>query len=267
MAPGPWRRRQLRIGQRNVPHQVWCCELEIAADFGELSGGESWDFGMKTIDCPNCGAPVSLLARSCSYCGAPNRRRLAVIIAGAVGAAVVAAVVAAAVIVVLGRSPQSEATSAAGRSITGTGDDFAWVSKAMEDCDRQAQKETGTLQFLVIPLVDEPRDDRGWRRISLNDIGNAILINGEDAIAGLKRRALRLATTQYVFSARDEATKVVYRWNPSTGVKHFVIAEAKPIESFKVQFESRDAGRAANWGATFVRTPGNCYWVNAILRD
>jgi len=59
----------------------------------------------------------------------------------------------------------------------------------------------------------------------------------------------------------------VYRWNPSTGVKHFVVAEGSAVESFKVQFESRDAGRAANWGATFSRKPGNCYWVNAILRD
>ena len=51
---------------------------------------------------------------------------------------------------------------------------------------------------------------RGWRRISLNDIGNAILINGEDMLAGLKRRkALRLRPRRYVFSARDEATKEV----------------------------------------------------------
>ena len=189
------------------------------------------------------------------------------VIAGTVAASVIVAAVVAALVVLLGRSPQGEATSAAGRSITGTGEDFAWLSKAMGDCDRQAEKEASTLQFLVIPLVDEPRDDRGWRRVSLNDIGNAILINGEDTVAGLKRRALRLASTSYVFSARDEATKVVYRWNPSTGVKHFVIAEAKPIESFKVQFESRDVGRAANWGATFDRKAGNCYWVNAILRD
>jgi len=223
---------------------------------------------MKPVECPNCGGSVPLLARACGYCGAPNRARLTVIIAGAAAAAVVvAAVVATLAVFTMGRSPQGEAASPAGRSITGAGDDFTWVSKAMEDCDRQAEKESGTLQFLVIPLVDEPRDDRGWRRISLNDIGNAILINGEDTVAGLNRRALRITTTPYVFSARDEATKVVYRWNPSTGVKHFVVAEGTLIESFKVQFESRDAGRAANWGATFVRKPGNCYWVNAILRD
>ena len=223
---------------------------------------------MKTVECPNCGESVPLFARACGYCGAPNRARLTAIIASTAAASVILAVIVAGLVAFTsGRPPQGEAASPSGRSITGTGDDFAWLSKAMEGCDKQAEKESNTLQFLVTPLIDEPRDDRGWRRISLNEIGNAILINGEDTIAGLKRRALRLSTTQYVFSARDEATKVVYRWNPSTGVKHFVVTEGSAVESFKVQFESRDAGRAANWGATFTRQPGNCYWVNAILRD
>ncbi len=74
----------------------------------------------------------------------------------------------------------------------------------MKQCDEQATKESKGLHFLVIPLVDEPRDEPGWRRISINDIGNAILIKAEDMMAGLQRKALRLSADEYVFSARNE---------------------------------------------------------------
>ena len=140
---------------------------------------------MKTVECPNCGEPVPLFARACGYCGAPNRARLTAIIASTAAASVILAVIVAGLVAFTsGRPPQGEAASPSGRSITGTGDDFAWLSKAMEECDEQAEKESNTLHFLVTPLIDEPRDEPGWRRISLNEIGNAILINGEDMIAG-----------------------------------------------------------------------------------
>jgi hypothetical protein len=222
---------------------------------------------MKPVDCPNCGESVPFFARACGYCGAPNpaRRRVA-FVAVALASVALALVVATLVVSLTGIAPKGDATSSSGQPITGTGDDFAWVANAMTECDRQAAKEPNTLQFLVVPMVDDPPDDRGWRRISLNDIGNAILINAEDTLAGLKRKALRISTDSYVFSARNEDTKVVYRWSASTGVRKFVVADGSAIQSFKIQFESSDAGRAANWGATFVRKPGNCYWVNAIIR-
>lgn len=153
-----------------------------------------------------------------------------------------------------------------GAAVDPKGDDFGWLETAMKQCDEQAAKDPKGLHYLVIPLVDEPRDEPGWRRISINDIGNAILINGEDMLAGLRRKALRISTDEYVFSARNEATKDVLTWKPSTGVRKFVINDASGIERFRVQFQSSDAARAINWGATFVRKEGNCYWVNAILR-
>ena len=86
-------------------------------------------------------------------------------------------------------------------------------------------------------------------------------------LAGLRRKALRIATEEYVFSARNEATRDVLTWKPSSGVRKFVVNDASGIEQFKVQFQSNDVSRAINWGATFVRQGGNCYWVNAILRN
>ena len=85
-------------------------------------------------------------------------------------------------------------------------------------------------------------------------------------LAGLRRKALRIGTDEYVFSARNETTKDVLTWKPSNGVRKFVINDAAGIGQFRVQFQSSDAARAINWGATFERQAGNCYWVNAILR-
>ena len=166
-----------------------------------------------------------------------------------------------AVFLLAGRSADQQ-----GAAVDQRGGDFAWLETAMKQCDEQAGKDPKGLHFLVTPLIDEPRDEPGWRRISINDIGNAILINGEDMLAGLRRKALRISTDEYVFSTRNEATKDILTWKPSSGVRKFVISDAAAIGQFRVQFQSNDAARAINWGATFERQPGNCYWVNAILR-
>ena len=180
----------------------------------------------------------------------------------AVLSVLVLAAVAVAIVLIAGRSPNPEG-AAVDQS---AGGDFGWLEAAMKQCDEQAGKDRKGLHYLVVPLVDEPRDEPGWRRISINDIGNAILISGEDMLAGLRRKALRISTDEYVFSARNEATKDVLTWKPSTGVRKFVINDASGIERFRVQFQSSDAARAINWGTTFQRQEGNCYWVNAILR-
>jgi hypothetical protein len=177
-------------------------------------------------------------------------------------AAVCLAAIVAAALLLGPRSSDQEGTAVDERA----GGDLGWLEGAMKECDEQAAKEPKGLHYLVIPLTDEPRDEPGWRRISTNDIGNAILINSEDMLAGLRRKALRISTDQYVFSARNEKTRDVLTWKPSSGVRKFVVNDATGIEQFRVQFQSDDASRAINWGSTFVREAGSCYWVNAILR-
>jgi len=218
---------------------------------------------MRATNCPECGEPVSLLARECSHCGAPNpARRTVTVVAAALGAVLIAGAVAIA-IVMTGESP----TSKDGRPVAaGGGGDFAWLTKAMSDCDAEAAKEPGILHFMVTPLVDDPKDDPGWRRIALNDIGNAILLSAENTIAGLKRGALKMTKDEYVLAVRDDATSVVFRWSPSSGVKRFATKDSGGPAAFKVQFQKRDGGGGNNWGASFERQPGTCYWVNAIIR-
>ena len=213
-------------------------------------------------DCGHCGEPIPKGARACGYCGAPVRARRSVLVIVAVLSVLCLAAVAAAVLLLAGRSPDQEGAAVDQRA----GGDFGWLEAALKQCDEQAAKDPKGLHYLVVPLVDEPRDEPGWRRISINDIGNAILVNSEDMLAGLRRKALRIGADEYVFSVRNETTKDVLTWKPSKGVRKFVINDAAGLAQFRVQFQSSDAARAINWGATFTRQEGNCYWVNAILR-
>jgi hypothetical protein len=158
-----------------------------------------------------------------------------------------------------------EQSAAAPTTATAPGADFAWLTKAMEACDAEAAKAEGEIEFLVIPLKSAARDPQEWRRKSLNDIGNAILIAADDAVEGLKNAALSISEERYVFSIRDEATNVIYKWSQSVGVKKFISADVETIERFKVRFELDGAAGNDNWGAGFVRHRGNCYWVNAVL--
>ena len=217
---------------------------------------------MSDTDCRNCGERIPKGARACDYCGTPTSARRSVVVLVAALAALCLAAVAIVAVMLMGRAPDQSGTAVPPRAEG----DFSWLEAAMKQCDEQATQETKGLHYLVVPLTDEPRDDPGWRRISVNDIGNAILIRSEDMLAGLQRKALRLSTDEYVFSARNEKTRDVLTWKPSTGVRKFVINDASDIEQFRVQFQSNDAARAINWGAIFERQPGNCYWVNAILR-
>lgn len=213
-------------------------------------------------DCGNCGEPIPKGARACGYCGAPVRARRSALVIVVVLSVLCLAAVAVAVLLLAGGSPDRDGAAVDQRA----GGDFGWLEAALKQCDEQAAKEPKGLHYLVVPLVDEPRDEPGWRRISINDIGNAILINSEDMLAGLRRKALRIGADEYVFSVRNETTKDVLTWKPSKGVRKFVINDAAGLGRFRVQFQSNDAARAINWGATFERQEGNCYWVNAILR-
>jgi hypothetical protein len=206
---------------------------------------------MITTECQNCGNPVFAFASSCERCGTPNRARLgAFAVAGSLVLLVVAVAVAAFVILRWHRISV---------------DDFAWVEKAMQECDAEAANAPETLRFLVIPMVSSPADDEGWRTKSLNDIGNAILLNQSDTLDALKGGSLRISTERYEFAMRDEATSAVYRWSPSVGVKKFLTGDAPQIRRFRVQFKTPRKTNDAEWGATFEHQAGTCYWVNAII--
>ena len=213
-------------------------------------------------ECPNCGERVAIFARRCAHCGTPNGAWGAGLAAAAALLFLLAAIgVAAFAVVSWKRLPVEGAEPAS----TATSGDFGWVTAAMKDCDTTASAEPSALHLLVIPLAAAAPDAPQWRNKSLDNVGNAILLRSDDALAALTGGALRISATQYLLRVRDDETKTIYKWSPSVGVKRFSAPDADQIEGFKVQFLTDDNMSDDEWGASFARRKGNCYWINAVI--
>jgi hypothetical protein len=227
--------------------------MSIADWWSQLAGAE----------CLECGGPHSVFARRCPHCNAVNAARTgAIAIVAALGFLVIAIVIASVMVVRwqrLAAAPEAGAPAA-------PPDEFGWLMSAMAECDAQAQKEQATLQFLIIPLAADKKDEADWRAKSLNDIGHGILLNSDTALEGLRHKTLRIADGDYIFSIRDQKN-ATYSWKRSAGVASFSVANADAIENFHIQFQLGKNPPDAEWGATFVRRRGNCYWVNAIVAE
>ena len=206
---------------------------------------------MLTADCQTCGYPVPILASACRRCGAPNATRLSALAVAGSLLLLVAAIAIAAIVAI--------------RWVPLEPGDFTWLTKAMTECDGEAEEEPATVHFLVVPMASAPAEDERWKAKSLNDIGNAILLTQRDTIGGLEDGTLRISTEQYEFSVRDEATGGVYNLSPSVGVKKFLVPDGDQIKEFKVQFRTGQTANEAAWGAAFQHRQGTCYWVNAII--
>jgi hypothetical protein len=214
---------------------------------------------MIPADCPDCGEPVAAFAKVCPHCGAPNpSRRAGFVIAGSLVLLVAAITVAVLAIIRGARLPIDAPPSA-------TTDEFGWLREAMQKCDDEAAATPSTLHFLVIPLSPGARDLSQFQRKSLNDVGNAIALASDEALSELGNGDLKISPERYYFRVRDEATKSIYEWSLSNGVKRFSAPDADAVSNFSVQFLDADRGGADKWGAIFGRRKGNCSWVNAIL--
>src|SRR4051812_6460734 len=162
---------------------------------------------MLSNECPNCGEGVVVFSRSCAHCGAYNgSRRAAIAVTAALGALVVA--IGVAIFAVFGW----HRTPAGTNEYAQPNEDFTWLQTAMKDCDEVAAKAPDSLYFLVVPLASAPEDDASWRSVSLNDLGNALLLKADVAMEGLMQGHLVLSSEQYRFNIRDEATNTVFKW-------------------------------------------------------
>jgi hypothetical protein len=216
-------------------------------------------------NCQTCGAPVGLLAARCDHCGAPNRARRTLLVASA-SVLLLAAAAGAGVFLALRERPPAQTRPPAAQSATAPGGerDFSWLSKAMQDCDDEAAKNNSVLHFLVIPLKVDPAQAEAVREAALNLMGNATIIPGKDTLEQLKRGALTILMDEHVFGVRDEDTKIVYRWDPSKGVKWVSTADNGAIKRFSMQIKLRGRGSDEAWGNAIERQDGSCYWVNAV---
>ncbi len=232
-----------------------------------------------TPQCPECGAAVGWTARICDACGEPNSvRRNLFGTAAALGVLLIAGAVAVFVAtrerpLIEGIAPVQEppapgqAPPAPAQSPgTAVPRDFAWLEQAMKACDDKAAQDTGTLHILVVPLAVDPAKAADWRSSALNEIGNAIVLSGTQTIDALKQGTFTISADEYVFSVRDEATKVVYRWDPASGVKWITSAQAGTIKSLRMQFKPKNAGSDESWGNAVDHKAGFCYWINALVQ-
>jgi hypothetical protein len=217
--------------------------------------------------CAHCGGGISAFARACLHCGAPGGRVTSMMIAGALGLLLAAVVIAAVVVLGWHRLAAATETGApADEQIpAGAGSDLSWLENAMSECDDAAKADPDTLHFLVTPLVPALGGIEPWRAKSISDAGNGIVLRSNDTLDGLKRGALRIYPADYAFSIFDPSDGELHRWQPSVGVTKFSTAEAGPIATFKVQFRTARGGAEVDWGNSFNRLRGSCYWVNAIL--
>jgi hypothetical protein len=151
--------------------------------------------------------------------------------------------------------------------LSGSADDLSWLTSAMSACDTNAEKDTSTLRFLVIPLTLIEKDDKRWLQMAINQGGNAILLGSNDALEGIKSGTLRIYAGEYDFRVLDEGANRVYKWAPADGVTNYSTSNAGSITQFKMQFLTRKNSSNAEWSASFMRQIGTCYWVSAIIGD
>jgi hypothetical protein len=228
-----------------------------------------WIRNVEMIDteCGSCGSGTSVLAKACPYCGTPGGLRLAgMMVAGALVLLLAAIVVAGVVVLRWHQLAAATRTGApADEQIAGTAADLSWLATAMSGCDVEAKSGPAALHFLVTPLAPVTGDSEPWRAKSIGDAGTGILLRANDTLEGLKSGALRIYPADYDFSVVDPVGEKVHKWRPSVGVAKFSTSDAGAISTFKVQFRTARSGGDADWGGSFNRMVGSCYWVNAIL--
>jgi hypothetical protein len=228
--------------------------------------------------CPECGADTQLVARACAACGASNAslRRLGLGLAIAIALIVIAAG---------GTRVWYELTAWRDANLTRMQNapslfgppapharsnptaDFAWIERAMTDCEGEAIKHLDALYFLVTPLTAVDNNIQRWSQHALGQIGDSItLLASKDALSGLRDGTLALYLGQFVFSIIEPTSNVTYQWKPAVGVTEFVTAEAVSIKSFKPGLRLIGASRDTLWANSSATPRPACFWITALLR-
>jgi hypothetical protein len=144
--------------------------------------------------------------------------------------------------------------------------EFAWIEKAMADCEAEAHQQPDRIFFLLIPLVAPEGRMADWRMLAAGQLGGGIpLVSSTDALAGLQAGTIALSTAEYQFAIRDEATGKAINWTPAKGVVKLVTPPAKDIKAFRPGMLVNDFSLEPPWGTPFSRQPGSCYWASVII--
>jgi hypothetical protein len=231
-------------------------------------------------DCPECGAAIRPFTWTCPHCGADTRSRSTRLsVLGGVAVAVASIFIIVGGALLWGRLTEWRDTHLAlienAPSLFGPAKptahsnptDFAWLERAMADCDSEAGKHLDALYFLVLPLAPTDGHVERWSLLSLGQIGDTVtLLPSRDALTGLKNGSLTLYKGEFVFSIIEPTTNITYNWKPATGVSEFVAHDAITIKSFKPGLRIVGIDPDTAWATTAAPPRAACYWVSALLR-
>jgi hypothetical protein len=143
---------------------------------------------------------------------------------------------------------------------------FAWLSSAMENCEKEAIASPQSLFFLIVPLAATGKYDQSWSARKLETFGATTLFKSQDALDALNSGALRISTEPFVFHVLDMATSDAHRWNSASGVSKLSSKEIASEGPFRVRFQTAPGDPAPEWNSVTAEGKGSCHWVFVLMR-
>jgi hypothetical protein len=143
---------------------------------------------------------------------------------------------------------------------------FAWLSRAMENCEKTAAANQEALFFLVVPLAATGKYDQSWSARALESFGSTTLFKSQDALDALNIGALRISTEPIVFHVLDVATSNAHRWHSVSGVSKLSSKEIASDGPFRVRFQTAPGDAAPEWNSVTAEGKGTCHWVFVLMR-
>lgn len=145
------------------------------------------------------------------------------------------------------------------------GAQFAWLTKALEDCEAEAARYPESLYFMVVPLAAVAGSGGDIQSRALDRVGPAILFDSTVAMEELQNGTLRIAREQFILHALDTETNAEHRWNSVSGVSTLSERNNTSKGPFRIRVQTAPDD-PASWSAVTADGVATCHWVFALLR-
>jgi hypothetical protein len=145
------------------------------------------------------------------------------------------------------------------------GAQFAWLTKALEDCEAEASRYPGSLYFMVVPLAAVAGPGADLQSRALDRVGPTMLFDSKVAMDELGSGTLRIAREPFVLHALDIETNAEHRWNSASGVSTLSERNNTSKGPFKIRLQTAP-GDPASWSSVTADGVATCHWVFALLR-
>lgn len=144
--------------------------------------------------------------------------------------------------------------------------DYSWLSSALDDCEKEAAADPGTLYFMVVPLTPTRRFEPSLAERALGTAGPVALFNAGDTFDGLNRGQFRISSEPWVMLAVDEKSRQTRRFGSATGITKLTWPKMESDGPFRVRFQTSPDDNTENWSTVTADGRGSCHWVHALLK-